>query len=75
MKAKTLKLIEEALVGGFREAGLSLSGEARSFVARLTASEQFQRVRALPDHQMLASVIAAAILLFSGRRLSRTRPS
>ncbi len=44
MKAKTLGIIEEALLQGLRETGLSFSREARAFAKKLTADRTFRHL-------------------------------
>jgi uncharacterized protein YoaH (UPF0181 family) len=49
MKAKTLGIIEEALVQGLREAGVSLNREERAFARKLTSDKTFRRLADSPD--------------------------
>jgi len=49
MKAKTLGTIEEALVRGLREAGVSLSREERAFARKLVSDRTFRRLSDSPD--------------------------
>ncbi|MFY9559084.1 MAG: hypothetical protein WAQ52_02515 [Terriglobales bacterium] len=65
MKAKTLGIIEEALVQGLREAGVSFRREERAFARKLTSDKTFQRLADSPDSakDLFLNAMVAAFLV------------
>jgi hypothetical protein len=65
MKARTLGIIEEALVRGLREAGVSFGREERAFARRLTSDKTFRRLMDSPDSvkALLLNMLVAEFLV------------
>lgn len=65
MQAKTLRIIEEALVQGLREAGVSLRREERAFARKLTSDKTFRRLVDSPDSakELFLNVMVAEFLV------------